>query len=109
MFLKVIIIVCGMRGYFLLKIAFLTKHWFEGYMYALSEEKNSFSVIQKRSKSHGFVISKVSINNIVKKKEKKCQIGASSGIKIPNKYPRKKTDIFGYCKGTLFNVKRKSF
>lgn len=90
MFLKVKIIVCGLKVLFLFKMAFLTKQWFEGYIYALSEEKYAYSVIQKRCESHGFVISKASIGNIVNKKGKKRQIGASSGTKIPNKYPRKK-------------------
>lgn len=89
MFLNVKIIVCGLRGLFLFKMAFLTKQWFEGYIYVLSEEKYSYFVIQKQCESHGFAISKASIGNIVNKKGKKCQIGASSGTKIPNKYPKK--------------------
>lgn len=90
MFLKVKIIIWSLRGLFLFKMAFLTKQWFEGCIYFFSEEKYSYFVIQKRCESHGFVISKASIGNIVKNKGKKRQIGSWSGTKISNKYPRKK-------------------
>jgi len=82
MFLKVKIIVCGLRGLFLFKMAFLTKQWFEGYIYALSEEKYPYSVTQKWCESHGFMISKASIGNIVNKKEKNVQLEPQVGQKF---------------------------
>lgn len=108
MFLKVKIIVCGLRGLFLFKMAFLTKQCLKAYIYALSEEKYSYSVIQKRCESHGFVISKASIGNIVNKKEKKTSNWSLKWDKNSKQVSKEKTDISDYCKGTLFNVKRKS-
>ena len=91
MFLKTKIVICGLRDLFLFKMVFLMKQWFEGYIYSFSEEKYSYSIIQNQCENHSFVISKASIGNIDnKKRKKKRQIETSSGIKIPNTYPRKK-------------------
>jgi len=108
MFLKVKIIVRGLRGLFLFKMAFLNKQRSEVYIYAFSEEKYSYSVIQKRCESHAFVISKASIGNIVKKKGKKTSNWSLKWNKSSKQVSKVKTDIFSYCKNTLFNVKRKS-
>ena len=85
MFLKVKIIICDLTDLFLFKMTFLMKQWFEGYSYALSNEKYSYCVFQKQCESYDFMIAKASIGNIINKKGKKGQIGASSGAKISNK------------------------
>ncbi|KFM70262.1 hypothetical protein X975_07246, partial [Stegodyphus mimosarum] len=67
----------------------VNKLWIEGYVVALSEEKYSYYVIQKRCKTHGIKISKSKISNIINRKGKNRQSLLLHGKKTPNEYPKK--------------------
>ncbi|XP_035205508.1 uncharacterized protein LOC118180512 [Stegodyphus dumicola] len=67
----------------------VNKLWIEGYVFALSEEKYSYYVIQKRCKTHGIKISKSKISNIINRKGKNRQSLLLHGKKTPNEYPKK--------------------
>ena len=68
----------------------VNKQWLQGYVIALSEEKYSYCVIQKRCEEHGVHISKGTISNIVNNKGKNRPILLSGGKKLPNSYPKRK-------------------
>lgn len=67
----------------------VNKLWIEGYVFALSEEKYSYSIIQKRCEMHGIKISKCKISNIINRKGKNRQSLFLHGKKTPNEYPKK--------------------
>ena len=62
----------------------------EGYASTLSEDNYSYSVIQKRCKSHGFSISIATIGNIIKEKGKNCHTLVSERKILPNTHIKKK-------------------
>ncbi|GBN69213.1 hypothetical protein AVEN_106692-1 [Araneus ventricosus] len=57
--------------------------------FALSEEKYSYSIIQKRCEMHDIKISKCKINNISNRKEKSRQSLLLHGKKTPNECQKK--------------------
>ena len=84
----------------------VNKQWIEGYIFALSEEKYSYSVIQKRCEKHGMHVSKGKISYIVNNKGKNNPTLVSGRKKLPNKKSKEKKN--SQCdKGTFFNFKRK--
>ena len=66
-----------------------SKQWLDGYVFALSEENYSYSVIKKRCENHGIRISKCKISNIINNRGKKRESLLLSGKKWKNEYPRK--------------------
>ena len=63
--------------------------WIEGYVFAFSEKKYSYYIIQKRFDMHDIEISKHKISNIINRKGKKCQSLLLHKRKTPNEYPKK--------------------
>lgn len=70
-------------------MSFASKRWIEGYIFALSEEKYSYSIIKKRCEKHGFNISTRKISDIINGKGKKRQNLYLTGEKGKNAYPTK--------------------
>ena len=68
-------------------MSYVEKLWIEGYVFALFDVNDSYSIIQKRYDRHDIKISRFKISNIIYWKEKCRQPLLLHGKRSPNKYP----------------------
>jgi hypothetical protein len=72
--------------------------WLEGYVFALSEEKYSYTIIKKRCENIGIKVSTFKISHILNLKGKKRQAIFLTGKKPKNDYPKKVCSSFNISK-----------